>query len=410
MRALVDDREAIEVVESALSAAVAARTVAEVPVGALLSGGIDSSLTVALMQQHAGRHPVRTFTVSFEEEAFDEAASAAAVAAHLGTEHTTVDMTAQDVFDLVPRVPDIWDEPFSDSSQLPTHLVAAVARRAVTVALSGDGGDELFAGYNRHAWLDRVWRAAGPVPLPLRRGVGGTLRRIPPGRGGLGRRPACPERWQVRLPSTKVAKLGRVLEAPSVDGAYRRSCRTGRIRSRWFPGQLRRLRRTPTAATCEADDGRDGPAPADGSGHLSSRRHPDQGRPGRHGGVARDADPVPRSRRARGSLAAASDLETARRHSKVDAAPDPLSPRAGKHLVDRPKMGFGVPIGSWLRGPLRPWAEDLLSEAALRRHGLLHPEPVRQAWELHQAKRRDLSAELWDVLMLQAWLERWPAT
>ena len=129
-------------------------------------------------------------------------------------------MSAQDVFDLVPRVPDIWDEPFSDSSQLPTHLVAKVARQAVTVALSGDGGDELFAGYNRHAWLDRVWRAADPFPPSLRRGVGGTLRRIPPGAvDSVAAR--LPSRWQVRLPSTKVAKLGRVLEASSVDAAYR---------------------------------------------------------------------------------------------------------------------------------------------------------------------------------------------
>ena len=215
---LEDDREAEETVEAALSRAVAARMVADVPVGALLSGGIDSSLIVALMQRHSAR-PVHTFTVAFAEQSFDESVSAAAVARHLGTEHTTIDMPSREVLDLVPRLAYIWDEPFADSSQLPTHLVAAVARRSVTVALSGDGGDELFAGYNRHAWLDRVWRWATPVPPALRRRVGGAVGRVPPGAVDAAAR-LLPERWQVRLPSTKVAKLGRVLQASSVQQAY----------------------------------------------------------------------------------------------------------------------------------------------------------------------------------------------
>ena len=314
-------------VEAALSDAVGARTVAEVPVGALLSGGIDSSLTVALMQRHSG-HAVRTFTVSFEEEAFDEAASASAVAAHLGTEHTTVKMTAQDVFDLVPRVPDIWDEPFSDSSQLPTHLVAAVARRAVTVALSGDGGDELFAGYNRHAWLDRVWRAASPMPLPLRRGVGGALRRIPPGAvdSVAGR---LPDRWQIRLLRPKWPNWAGCFRPRTSTARTRLLCRTGKIRSRWYPGRPSFPGRDQRPWRAKRTR-RDGPAPADRSRHLSARRHPDQGRPGGDGCVTRDAHPVPRSGCARSSLEAASDLETARRHGQVDAAPDPLSPRAAR--------------------------------------------------------------------------------
>ena len=164
-RALVDDREATDRVEAALSDSVGARMVADVPIGALLSGGIDSSIVVALMQRHSAR-PVRTFTVAFADQSFDESASAEAVAAHLGTDHTTVEMPPSEVFAIIPRVADMWDEPFSDSSQLPTHLVSQVARRSVTVALSGDGGDELFAGYNRHAWLDRVWRMAVRCRVP----------------------------------------------------------------------------------------------------------------------------------------------------------------------------------------------------------------------------------------------------
>ncbi len=375
--------------------------------GALLSGGIDSSLTVALMQRHSG-YPVRTFTVSFEDEAFDEAVSAAAVAAHLGTEHTTVGMTAQDVFDLVPRVPDIWDEPFSDSSQLPTHLVAMVARRAVTVALSGDGGDELFAGYNRHAWLDRVWRAAGPVPRSLRRGVGSTLRRIPPGAiDSVATR--LPVRWQVRLPSNKVAKLGRVLEASNVDGAYQA------LVSHWedpvslVPGASSLAPATDHALN-DADE-------RDVMAHLLRTDLVTYLPDDILTKVDRAAMAVSLETRTpfldRGVLEAAWRLPPTSKRRDGTAKwmlRQILYRHVPASLVDRPKMGFGVPIGSWLRGPLRPWAEDLLSESALARHGILRPEPIRRAWDLHQAKRRDLSDELWNVLMLQAWLERWPGT
>ncbi len=380
--------------------------VAEVPVGALLSGGIDSSLTVALMQQHTG-HPVRTFTVAFKEDAFDESVAASGVAAHLGTEHTTVDMTARDVFDIVPQLPDIWDEPFADSSQLPTHLVSAVARRAVTVALSGDGGDELFAGYNRHAWLDRVWRAAGPVPPSLRRAAGRTLRRIPPGPIDAAAA-RVPERWQVRLPSNKVAKLGRVLESPDVDGAYRA------LVSHW---------EDPASVVIGASATALG-----GNGHAAS--------PGAYGvmdqllrsdlttylpddiltKVDRASMAISLETRTpfldRGVLEAAWRLPTTSKRRDGVAKwmlRQILYRYVPPALVDRPKMGFGVPVGDWLRGPLRPWAEDLLSDSAVRRYGLLRPEPVREAWRLHLAKRRDLSAELWDVLMLHAWMERWSA-
>jgi asparagine synthase (glutamine-hydrolysing) len=407
LRPLADDREAIEVVEAALSDAVGARSVAEVPVGALLSGGIDSSLTVALMQRHSG-HRVRTFTVSFEDEAFDEAPAAAAVARHLGTEHTTVGMTAQDVFDLVPRVPEIWDEPFSDSSQLPTYLVAKVARQAVTVALSGDGGDELFAGYNRHAWLDRVWRAADPFPPSLRRGVGGTLRRIPPGAvDSVAAR--LPARWQVRLPSTKVAKLGRVLEASSVDAAYQA------LVSHWEDPALLVRGASPTPAVM--GNGHSAPGGTDVMAQLLRTDLVTYLPDDIMTKVDRAAMAVSLETRTpfldRGVLEAAWRLPPTSKRRDGTAKwllRQILYRHVPASLVDRPKMGFGVPIDNWLRGPLRPWAEDLLSEAALARHGFLRPEPIRQAWNLHQAKRRDLSAELWDVLMLQAWLDRWPAT
>jgi len=404
---LSDDREAIETVEAELSRAVAARMLAEVPVGALLSGGIDSSLIVALMQRHSAR-PVRTFTVAFAEQSFDESTSAAAVAAHLGTEHTTVEMSSRDVLDVVPRLPDIWDEPFSDSSQLPTHLVATVARRAVTVALSGDGGDELFAGYNRHVWLDRVWRWSTPIPQGPRRRIGDVIRLIPPGAVERGVA-LLPERRRVRLASAKVAKLGRVLQAPTVQLAYES------LTAHWeHPGQLVR-------GLSGAGPVRSALAAWDGATDVTSEMLkadlmtflPDDVLTK----VDRASMAVSLETRApfldRRVLEAAWRLPTS---SKVRDGTSKwvlrriLDRHVPPALVDRSKMGFGVPLAEWLRGPLRPWAEELLSPSALTRHGLLEPAPIRRAWTLHAEGKQDLGYELWDVLMLQSWLDRWSPT
>ncbi len=400
-RVLVDDREATDRVEAALSDSVGARMVADVPIGALLSGGIDSSIVVALMQRHSAR-PVRTFTVAFADQSFDESAAAEAVAAHLGTDHTTVEMPPSEVFAIIPRVADMWDEPFSDSSQLPTHLVSQVARRSVTVALSGDGGDELFAGYNRHAWLDRVWRMASPLPRPVRRSVGRSLRAVPPGAIDSAAS-MLPSRWQVRLPSTKVAKVGRVLEASSVRDAY------GALIAHW---------EDPASVVLGVTPELDGRVPDIGGADVMSQLLradlttylPDDiltkvdrasmavsletRAPFLDRGVLDVAWRLPASSKLRDGVSKWVLRQVLYRHV----------PRA---LVDRPKMGFGVPISDWLRGPLRPWAEDLLAAPALVRHDVLDPVPVREAWRLHLSKRRDLGYELWDVLMLEAWLDRW---
>src|SRR3984957_19287603 len=216
------DKEMTDQLEDALSDAVAARMVADVPVGAFLSGGIDSSTIVALMQRHAAGS-VRTFTVGFADRSFDESTEAAAVAAYLGTDHTAVNVGDAEAVGVIAQLADIWDEPFSDVSQIPTYLVSKVARQQVTVSLSGGGGDELFAGYNRNAWLDRVWIRAAVVPDGARRTVGSALGRIPPSvveRAGRATG-VLPTRWQVRNPSIKVAKLARVLAASDSEDAYR---------------------------------------------------------------------------------------------------------------------------------------------------------------------------------------------
>jgi asparagine synthase (glutamine-hydrolysing) len=400
-------------VESALADAVAARMVADVPVGAFLSGGIDSSLVVALMQQAASR-PVRTFTVGFAERGYDESAEAAAVAAHLGTDHTALRVSEGDAAEVIPRLSEIWDEPFADISQIPVFLVSRLARTQVTVALSGDGGDELFAGYNRHAWLERLWRQGSALPDPVRRAAGATLARLPPGlvEGAARATGLLPVRWQVRNPSTKVAKVAKVLSASGPDDAY------VSLTSHWDRAD-------------EMVVGGDGCGGATGWGPGPSADVPP---PSLEGITARmlwsdttgylPDDILTKVDRA----AMANSLETRvpfLDRGVFDVAwrlPMEVKLHDGatkwilrqvlyRHvpapLFERPKMGFGLPIGAWLRGPLRPWAEELLGERRLRAQGLLDPTPVRLAWRDHIRGRRDLGYELWDVLVLEAWLDRW---
>ncbi len=397
----------VDQTEEVLTRSVADRMVADVPIGAFLSGGVDSSLVVALMQKTSDR-PVQTFTAGFAEREFDESDEAAAVASHLGTDHTALRVGDSDAAAVIPRIPDIWDEPFADISQIPVLLVSELARTKVTVSLSGDGGDELFAGYNRHAWLERLWRHGSLLPVPVRRAAGSALERIPPSvaDGVAGMTSALPVRWQVRNPATKVAKVGKVLAASDRADAYRS------LVSHWDGAESMVI----GAQTRELSypDSRDGPALSgtteqmlwlDLIGYL-----PD--------------DILTKLDRA----AMAPSLETRvpfLDRSVLDLAwrlPMEMKLHGGttkwvlrqvlyRHvpaaLVDRPKMGFGVPIGSWLRGRLRPWADGLLDEKRLAHQGLLDVEPVRRAWSQHLAGRRDNAYALWDVLVLQAWIERW---
>ena len=393
--------------EAVLSDAVAARMVADVPVGAFLSGGIDSSLVVALMQQRS-RRPVRTFTVGFSDRAFDESTEAAAVAAHLGTDHTTLQISDDEAAGLLPRLPDIWDEPFGDVSAIPMHLVSRLARTEVTVCLSGDGGDELFAGYNRHAWLDPLWRRASWLPDPVRRTAGSALGHVPANLiGGAARATRfLPTRMQLRNPVSKVAKVGKVLSAGGPEDAYLS------LVSYWDDAEAMVIGAGPSASVAsrptdwpDLDGITEQMLWLDLTGYL-----PD--------------DILTKLDRA----AMATSLETRVPFLDRDVfdlawrIPLTMKLHEGttkwllrqilhRHvpagLVERPKMGFGFPIGAMLRGPLRPWGEELLGRRRLTDQGLLDPEPVRQAWRDHQSGRRDLAHELWDVLALQAWIDRW---
>ena len=399
------DDEALAELERLLRAAVAGQMVADVPLGAFLSGGIDSSTVVALMQQSSAR-PVKTFTIGFAEAAYDEAEHAAAVARHLGTEHTELRLSPQDALDVVPRLPQIYDEPFADSSQIPTHLVAQLARRHVAVSLSGDGGDELFGGYTRHAWTGRMWRAMRPYPPALRAVAAGLVHSLPPaGWDAVFARlaPLLPRVARQSHPGDKMHKAAAVLAAHDAADIYLR------LVSQWpDPAALVAGGAEPPLAAREAAAWRFGEDSAhsqmllDLAGYL-----PD--------------DILVKVDRA----AMAVSLETRvplLDHRVIEFAwrlPLALKIRdgAGKWLlrrllgrlvppalVERPKTGFGVPLDGWLRGPLKGWAADLLDASRLTREGWLDARPVAQAWREHLSGRYNHQHALWCVLMFESWL------
>ena len=396
--------------EAVLSDSVAARMVADVPVGAFLSGGVDSSVVVALMQQHSGR-PVRTFTVGFADRAFDESAEAAAVASHLGTDHTPLDVSEGDACDVIPRLPEVWDEPFGDISAIPMHLVSRLARSEVTVALSGDGGDELFAGYNRHAWLERLWRRSAPLPDPVRRSAGSALIHLPASLfDGVARvSDRLPVRMRIRNPAIKVAKVGKVLAASGPEDAYLS------LVSYWDDAESMVVGAGPTPSMSSRPS--EWPALSgiteqmlwlDLVGYLPDDILTKLDRaamavsletrvPFLDRSVLELAWRLPMTLKLHGGTTKWLLRQVLYRHVPAE-------------LVERPKMGFGFPIGPLLRGPLRAWAEELLAEDRLANQGLLDPVPIRRAWQQHLHGRRDLALELWDVVALQAWLDRWMPT
>lgn len=401
----LSDSEAMDELERLLDEAVGRQMIADVPLGAFLSGGVDSSTIVAVMQKLSSR-PVKTFTIGFHEKDFNEAEQAKAVARHLGTDHTQLYVAAEEARAVIPSLPDIYDEPFADSSQIPTHLVSALARQQVKVSLSGDGGDELFGGYNRYLYTSRLWDRISAVPKPLRRLAARALTAVPASSWTkLGNSAGAIAGFaQVNQLGQKVHKGAPLLDSDSVADVY------GGSISLWQdPGSVViGASEPPTFAT--------GASPAlAGLGSIERMMALDMlgYLPG---------DILTKVDRA----AMAVSLETRvpfLDHHLVEFAcrlPLHLKIRKGetkwilrqllyrhvpRHLIERPKMGFGIPVGEWLRGPLRDWAEALLDERRLRQEGYFHPEPIRRLWQAHLSRRRDAESRLWGVLMFQSWLD-----
>jgi asparagine synthase (glutamine-hydrolysing) len=394
-----DEEEAIEALDAALSQAVTGQSIADVPVGAFLSGGIDSSTICALYQRHSSAK-IRTFSIAFEEAGFNEADYAREVAARLGTVHSEHLVTVREARDVIPLLPAIYDEPFADSSQIPTFLVSRFARREVKVALTGDGGDELFGGYNRHFQAPRLWQRLKMLPRPLRAVAGASL--------GL-----LPQRaWQqaaAMLPARHRHLGGKANKALRLTGTARNFDDVyAAFLDEWSGERSPALGFSGDAGGIDLDLG--GGAPdalrimyCDAVSYL-----PDD--------ILCKVD--------RASMAVS--LETRvpfldHRVAEVAARiPPGLKVRgpAGKHILrqllyrhvpeklfDRPKAGFAVPVGEWIKGPLRPWAEELVDPARLAGEGWFDSSIVRRRWADHLSGRRDSTQALWAVLMFQAWLD-----
>ena len=385
--------------ESLLRDAVAQRLVADVPLGAFLSGGIDSSLVAALMQVQS-RRPVKTFSIGFREGAYDESAAARAVARHLGTEHTELTATDADARALVDELPHWYDEPFADSSQIPTLLLSRLTRQHVTVALSGDGGDEVFGGYNRYTWLPRLWQSGGRLPGGVRRFVGGALGAVSPAiwdqLAGM-----VPAHRRPRQFGDKLHKAGQVFASRDLDAAY------GAMLSQWPEPAVLTHGGEMLTVIDDRSINADLPDPVARMQALDMLTYlPDD--------ILTKVDraSMAASLEARVPLLDHRVVEHAWRLPRAHlfeqgVSKAPLRRILYKHvpraLVDRPKMGFAVPIDAWLRGPLRDWAEALLDPVALGRDGLLDPAPVRAAWAEHLSGRFNRQHALWTVLMFQAW-------
>jgi asparagine synthase (glutamine-hydrolysing) len=393
----VGDKQACDMFEALLGDAVGRRLVADVPLGAFLSGGIDSSAVAAMMRMKSNA-PVRTYSIGFREQGFDEAPHASAVAAHLGTEHTELYVSAKEAQDAIPLMPEIYDEPFADSSQIPTYLLSKLTRQHVTVALSGDGGDELFAGYTRHRFANRIQSMPPRVAQLLASGldmagpaVWDRLFKLVPAR----RRPS--------YGGDKMKKTAAMLrEGPQ--GAYRS------LVSAWDdPEAIVLGAREPKGAIFDPDLAAALPDGLDRMQYLDTLTYlPDD--------ILTKVD--------RASMAVGLEVRVPiLDHRIVEFSwrlPSRFKMRGGKGkwllrqlayrhvpkaLLDRPKSGFAVPIGAWLRGPLCDWAEALLQPARLEESGLLDAAPIRARWEEHLDGRRNWHGSLWTVLMFQAWRE-----
>lgn len=395
IRSFASEEAAADELEELLTDAVGRRLLSDVPLGAFLSGGVDSSLVVALMQKQSA-NPIKTFTIGFADQEYNEAPYAQAVAQCLKTDHTELYMSSQQAMNVIPRLADMYDEPFADPSQIPTYLVSAMARQHVTVALSGDGGDELFGGYNRYHWTNKIWSLG--QHLPFRTWISEKILKIPVGRWNAIQKyfPWLPARFGERL-----QRLAGLLQQESPQDIYRMLITSG-----LSPREIR-----------EGLSEMDFPAAYRGSlsDPLSTFQYIDT-LTYLPGDILTKLD--------RASMAVSLETRVPLLDHRVVAwawqMPLSLKVRHGKgkyllkkvlyrhvprRLIERPKMGFGVPIDSWLRGPLREWAEDLIFDPTLAEFA--NPKLVQNYWKRHCKREQNHQYLLWIILMFQEWRRRW---
>jgi asparagine synthase (glutamine-hydrolysing) len=404
---LASSEEAIrEELETLLKDAVRIRMQADVPLGAFLSGGIDSSTIVALMQAQSSR-PIQTFTIGFHEEGYNEAEDARRIAQHLRTDHTELYVTPSEAMAVIPSLPQLYDEPFSDSSQIPTFLVSKLARQKVTVSLSGDGGDELFGGYNRYLLAQRLWKRVGWLPQPMRSLAGLMIRTIP--------RRAWEKMMKLFSPllqpgarkrrfGEQIHKLGRIMSVKNPEELY-----LGLV-SHWslsdaivVGAPLKTSIPFHSSSWPELPEFTQTMMLLDLMTYLPDDILVKVDRASM--GVSLEARvPFLDHRLVEYSMRIPLSLKIREGRTKWILR-EILHRHIPKELIERPKMGFGIPIDAWLRGPLRDWAEELLSEKRLKREGYFAPEPIRERWASHLSGRQDWHYHIWDILMFQSWLE-----
>lgn len=397
--------EAVNALENLLKDAIGQQMMADVPLGAFLSGGIDSSIIVALMQAQSSK-PIKTFSIGFHEELYNEAAHAKTVAKHLGTDHTELYVTPEECMQVIPLLPTLYDEPFADSSQIPTFLVSQLARQHVTVSLSGDAGDELFAGYNRYQLTADTWTKLSRIPRPIRQWAAKVITRVSPSswnRLANTLKSVIPAFGQWANMGDKLHKGAGVMASHSaadlylgmvsgwqhptdviIGGTEPPTLLTGHLPDLSHLNIVERmmvldlLTYLPDDILCKVDRAAMGVSLESRVPFLDHR-------------VVEFAWQLP--------------LEYKLREGQTKwALRQVLYRHVPKELIERPKMGFGVPIDRWLRGSLRDWAENLLDESRLRQDGYFNPEPIRQKWKEHLSGQRNWQCHLWDVLMFQAWL------
>ena len=407
-RKRINKKELINELDDLLHTTLKDQMIADVPLGAFLSGGIDSSAIVAIMQSESSR-PVKTFSIGFHEDEYNEAVFAKQIAEHLGTDHTELYVTPEEAQSVIPKIPELYDEPFSDSSQIPTFLISELARKDVTVALSGDGGDELFGGYSRYLYGLDLWNKMSKIPEPARNYIGNIILKTSPDTINKFVKPLMflvPKQYRFQQFGQKLQKLANAWNTTTRESIYRQFI------TLW-----------PNANEIVIN--------SDGIDNMV-----------KHELTLKDINSFPEwmmftdmvtylpddilTKVDRASMAVSLEVRVPFLDHRIvefiwNQAPDVkivknvskwllrevLYKYVPKKLIDRPKMGFGVPIDHWLRGPLREWAEDLISEERLKREGYLKPELVRARWEEHLSGNLSWHYHLWPVLMFQAWKERW---
>mgnify|MGYP000123671635 CR=1 FL=1 len=398
--------DVVSEVENLLADSIRMRMIADVPLGTFLSGGIDSSIVAALMQKES-RRPIKTFTIGFYENDYNEARFAKAVAHHLGTDHTELYTTPKEAMDIILRLADIYDEPFSDSSQIPTFLISQLTKNYVTVSLSGDGGDELFGGYNRYFWGNYIWKSTRYIPAFIKRSAAKILLMMSnKDYGGLADIWLLSRFLKQPLLNDKLFKLAEILDAGSEDKLYKR------LISHW---------RHPHKLVREAEE------PNTVLDHKTiSKLIPNfTGRMMFFDLITYLPDDI-LTKVDRASMAVSLEVRVPLLdHRLVELSKKiPLSLKIKKKkgkwilrqilykyvppkLIERPKMGFSIPLGDWLRNDLKGWANSLLDEKKLKKDGILNPQPIKKLWQEHLTKKRNWQYLLWDVLMFQAWKEKW---